>query len=317
MQITQPTARLSIFDGFDAVTLTAGALEAIFVPDAGMAGVSLRHEGEELLDRRGGLREYRRSGAVMGIPLLHPWANRLSGDDYELHGRQVHLNGTTPRDENGLPIHGLVGGRPGWVVDSADAVAGGAHLQASLDFAADPHLHTAFPFSHSVTMAVLLTAQGLTISTTVTPTGGAPVPISFGFHPYLRLPGVDRARWEVRLPPRRHLELDARGIPTGRGRYRPAARLLLGDRAFDDAFDEIRSGSAFSVAGGGRRLTVAHDHGFPVAQVYSPAGAQFICFEPMTAPVDALRTGLGLVRAVPGRPHTATFSVMVTRGPTP
>ena len=36
---------------FETVTLSAGPLEASFVPALGMAGVSLRHRGEELLDR--------------------------------------------------------------------------------------------------------------------------------------------------------------------------------------------------------------------------------------------------------------------------
>jgi aldose 1-epimerase len=48
-----------------------------------------------------------------------------------------------------------------------------------------------------------------------------------------------------------------------------------------------------------------------VAQVFSPPGEQFICFEPMTAPVNALRTGAGLRRAVPGAPFAASFSIAV------
>ena len=40
-------------------------------------------------------------------------------------------------------------------------------------------------------------------------------PVTFGYHPYLRLPGVPRAAWHVELPVVRRLELDERGIPTG------------------------------------------------------------------------------------------------------
>ena len=35
-----------------------------------------------------------------------------------------------------------------------------------------------------------------------------PVPVSFGFHPYLLLPGVPRAEWQVAVPVRRRLDLD-------------------------------------------------------------------------------------------------------------
>ena len=38
-------------EGFETVTLSAGPLEAEFAPSLGMAGVSLRHRGDELLDR--------------------------------------------------------------------------------------------------------------------------------------------------------------------------------------------------------------------------------------------------------------------------
>ena len=104
------------------------------------------------------------------------------------------------------------------------------------------------------------------------PTGGAPVPIAFGYHPYLRLPGVDRSRWELALPPRRKLELDARKLPTGAAQARPAERFALGDRAFDDSFDGIADGAAFTIAGGGRAIAVTHHAGYPVAQVFSPRG---------------------------------------------
>src|SRR3954462_10187697 len=78
-------------DGFETVALRAGELEAAFAPGAGMAGVSLRHAGEELLHRGAGLEAYVERGAVMGIPFLHPWANRLAGFEYAVDGRAVRL----------------------------------------------------------------------------------------------------------------------------------------------------------------------------------------------------------------------------------
>src|SRR5918995_6768278 len=94
LDAVHPSVEHDAIEGFEAVTLAAGALEATFVPQLGMVGASLRHAGEELLDRRGGLRAYRETGAVMGVPLLHPWANRLARDELLLHGRRVRLGGT-------------------------------------------------------------------------------------------------------------------------------------------------------------------------------------------------------------------------------
>jgi aldose 1-epimerase len=146
---------------------------------------------------------------------------------------------------------------------------------------------------------VALDTEGLTIATTLTATGDVPVPVDFGFHPYLRLPGVDRKRWQLGLPARRCLFTDVRGIPTGHREDERAARLRLGARSFDDGFDGIADAAQFSVAGAGRRLTVTFVTGYPAAQIFSPRGAQFVCFEPMTAPANALRSGDGLRRLAP------------------
>ena len=137
------------------------------------------------------------------------------------------------------------------------------------------------------------------------------MPIAFGFHPYLRLPGVPRAGWQVTLPPRRHLVLDPRGIPTGAGERQPAARFELDDRGFDDGYDGLASRSIFSSPAGAGRSPSSSSPGYPAAQVFSPRGKDFICFEPMTAPTNALRSGVGLRRVAPGDTFSATFSIAV------
>ena len=58
------------------------------------------------------------------------------------------------------------------------------------------------------------------------------MPVAFGFHPYLRLPGAVRAAWELRLPPRRHLVLDLRGIPTGTGEREVGLRRVAPGETF-------------------------------------------------------------------------------------
>ena len=41
----------------------------------------------------------------------------------------------------------------------------------------------------------------------------APVPVSFGFHPYFRLPDLPRLQWQLKLPAMQRLLLDPRGNP--------------------------------------------------------------------------------------------------------
>jgi aldose 1-epimerase len=304
-------------EGIETVTLTSTdyRLEAAFAPKVGMIGCSLRHAGDELLGQRGGLAKYRDVGSTMGIPLLYPWANRLSGFEYDVAGRRVQLDPESRlirKDPNGLPIHGLLNASPYWDVTELSAGADGARLEAELDFAAHDDLMAAFPFPHRVSVAATVSGSALTISTTVEPTGDVPTPIAFGFHPYLRLPGAPRTEWQAALPVRRRLILDERLIPTGASepvRIEPGP---LGDRHYDDLYSELDRPPRFALWGGGRRLVVEFAKGYGFAQVYAPADQDIISFEPMTAATNALVTDGPELRLIdPGARFTAVFSVAV------
>ncbi len=306
----------TVVDGFAARTLVSprGTLEATFVVGAGMVGCSLRHEGAELLDPRGGVARYAQAGSTMGIPLLHPWANRLAGFGYAAAGRAVTLDagsGVLHLDDNRLPIHGLLLGRSQFEITREQATAAHARLETSLRFSPDPVLLAAFPFPHELSLSLILGDDALVIETTLAPTGDVAVPVAFGFHPYFTLPGVPRAQWWVEMPVRERLVLDGRMLPTGSRQPVTLAPGPLADRAYDDAF---LAPDRFVLAGGGRRLEVVFLRGYPFAQVFTPPGASFICFEPMTAPGNALARGGPDLRLVePGTRFDAAFAVRVAR----
>jgi aldose 1-epimerase len=267
----------------------------------------------ELLGQRRGLDAYVTAGKTMGIPILYPWANRLSANTYTAEGVTATLtpgeNGVRA-DPNGLPIHGVLAGYPGWRVTAESA----NELTAEVDFAADPQLLASFPYPHVLTVSVRLAERTLTVRTTVSAAADAAVPLCFGFHPYLRLPDVARGEWVIQTPPLRHLLLDERGLPTGASEPAPAREEALGDKAFDDAYDQVPDGAVFAVSGGGRRLEVHFEQGYPATQIFAPTGADaeksIVCFEPMTAPTDALRRG-GYRCARPGEPAVAQFAIRV------
>ena len=287
------------------VTLRAGELEATFVPEVGMVGSSLRHRGEELLAQRGGLERYAETGSTFGIPLLHPWANRLAG--LSLGDVQLDPERSPVRlEENGLPIHGLLSGSPHWAVTEQ----GEASLAARFDFGR-PELLAAFPYPHELTLAVTLDDSALLLKTTLRPTGVTPVPVSFGYHPYLTLPGVARADYRIEMPVASRAVLDGRGIPTGQVDPVDHEPGSLGAQTFDDLFPDVARGSVFAVEGGGRRIEVVFEEGYPYAQVFAPEGQEFICYEPMTAPTNALLSGDGLRSVAPGADFSARFSIRV------
>jgi galactose mutarotase-like enzyme len=290
------------------VVLEAGDLRAAFVPDVGMVGVELRHRGEPLLALPGGTAAYR-AGHTTGLPLLHPWANRLAARRYHAAGVTVDLSGRSLHtDGNGLPIHGTMTAQPGWDVTRATTT----RLVARFDFAARPDLLASFPFPHRLEIAATLAPAGLTVTTTLAPTGGR-VPVSFGYHPYLRLPGAPRREWSLGIPACEQLVLDERGIPTGATNRRPAETASIGRRTFDDGF-RLGRVRRFSLAAAGRQVELHLDRGYPYAQVYVPPGKAFACIEPMTAPTNALVAG-GCPVVASGDRFRARFHIRVRTSP--
>jgi galactose mutarotase-like enzyme len=297
----------------EAVVLAAGDLRATFVPLAGMIGCSLTHRGEELLVQRGGLDAWRGTGKSFGLPLLHPWANRLRDHRYAVAGRAVAIDmedGIVRADGNGLPIHGALAAAADWDVDDMGADGDAAWLTASLDYGRRDDRLAVFPFPHRVVLDLRIEERVLTVATTVVAEGG-PVPLAFGWHPWLSLPGVPRAAWELAQPAREAIALDARGLPTGERSAAGAERAPLGDRVLDD-HARVAEDARYALAGGGREVAVEWAGGYRYAQVFAPAELDVVCLEPMMAPVAALSDGDELELAQPGVPARAVFRVRVT-----
>jgi aldose 1-epimerase len=296
---------------FEYVTLRdpSSSLTATYVPTAGMIGTSLSDDGVELLGQRHGLQAYVSDHRTMGIPILYPWANRLSSNDYGVDGAVVTLTpgtGGVHTDPHGAPIHGTLAGNPDWTVTTKLE----SRLTAELDYAAHPGLLATFPFPHLLQLDITLEDRTLTVRTTVTATTGSRVPLCFGFHPYLQIPDVPRAQWQIETPAMRLRPVNASGIPTGEMELHTATTELLGDKSFDDGYDEVVPGSVFAVSAGGRRIEVHFDEGYPAAQIFAPGDEDVVCFEPMAAPTDALRRG-GYRVVSPGESAVAQFRVKI------
>lgn len=281
------------------VTLTAGALRAAFMPELAMVGRSLTHAGVEVLGLRDGPGAYRERGATFGIPLLHPWANRLV--------RPLPASDLIPHDEHGLPIHGVLPRVLPFQVTESTARS----VRAEFDTHDHPAVLEVFPHPHTLTVVAALDDEGLEIRTTLRAHGRRPCPVSFGYHPYLHLPDVPRAEWAIDVPARTRILLDERSIPTGEREPVTVAPGPLGDRTFDDGYTDLGAVPRFTVSGGGRTLAVEFLEGYEYAQVFAPAGHDVIAYEPMTAPTNALASGDDLQLVRPGDSYTAAFRITV------
>jgi aldose 1-epimerase len=258
-------------------------------PHDGMLVAALRHRGEDFLAER--------PDSWTGSPLLYPWASRLSAERFQVRGREVDASGAR-RDENGVLLHGLPSAREGWVVERAD----GELIRARLRWD-----DRAFPFPHEVVVEHRLSPVGLETVTEVT----GDTPVAFGWHPFLRLPGVPREQWRVALGSRRRTPLDDRLLPAGPSEEWAPPPFELGDGHFDESLTQIEA--PFVLEGGGRRVEVEFLEGAPHAQFFAPRPEPVACFEPMAAPVDALVSGDGLRWA----PWRMRFEIRVTSSARP
>ncbi len=189
-------------------------------------------------------------------------------------------------------------------------------------------------------------ASTLTVTTIIEADKGQDVPVSFGWHPYLVL--QDRANAQLQLPARRAVALAQNGLPISTDNSAPwlptctqSALASLDDLfQFDmrgasgaelgNSFGEVKSSTQVALASAPRNVQAFNGKSAPTAaiiaqrqriemkflsgysfmQIYSPAGANFVCFEPMTASISALcDSGAAVVKA--GDTFTAAFEIRV------
>ena len=221
------------FRGEPAIELTAGSVSRGLRPaarhDRRVAAVPRRRT-----PRAPGRARRAPSRPHTGLPLLAPWANRLRGRRYRAAGVDVDLTDLAPRRRRQRTADPRTSRRACRLVGRRSRPARDtARLRASISVDAP-----AFPFpapdrDHGRRFG----KPQLDIDTTIVPTRSTrPVPVAFGWHPYLRLPARRAGAWQLRLPGATHRALDDRGIPHGAATREPAEAAAIGRRTFDDLY---------------------------------------------------------------------------------
>lgn len=299
----------------------AGDVAATVVPSAGMNLVSLVVADRELLRLPLPLGDFMTKPKTGGVPLLHPWANRLRGDRYGFQGTEVDLGSIEglKRDGGGMPMHGLLLRFEDWQVSTGDK-AGEAWVEGVVEWSDHPALMKAFPFSHRLRVRWTLRSTGSGAEATclqVIEADGVDVPAASGWHPYLA-PGGSHETLHLETPRLQPVSLDAAGLPrrdVSGGLVRQDETDLSGPlagRCFDDLFETSGEGwTAAVVAADGARLEVIADRHWRWMQVYAPEGSDFACIEPMLSPTAGLSDGdVAFVPA--GTSLEASFTIRYT-----
>ena len=286
------TARKLTVDSIETIRLAdpAHGIEVSICPSIGNIAYDMRVRGMPILMSPPALGEWKQKPSQAGIPFLGPWANRLDSDGYWANGKRYLLNpGAVEirRDNNGLPIHGLLLYASAWETGRLHADEHAAEVTSTLEYWKHPEWMAQFPFAHTIHMTHRLYGGMLEVRTAIENHSVEPMPLVVGFHPWYQIPEAPRDQWKVHLPVRQHYVLSPKLIPTGETKPMDLPDVVpLAGRQLDDVFGGVDPNSEFSLEGNGRKVSVRFGPKFPVAIVYAPPTPSVVCFEPMTGLTD-------------------------------
>jgi galactose mutarotase-like enzyme len=228
-----------------------------------------------------------------GGALLHPYANRIRGKlsgkmlSFKIEDKEVSLPANWSGTLSGAEIHcmhGLLLGVPfeNWKfsADAHSAKITGIH-----------HLEGRWPSRIDTVGTIHLNAEGMHFNFHSTNTGNEKTWVGMGWHPYFTLPGRNRERVKVVVPPGVKLEINNFDdvFPTGKTTpfETPADGFPLTAIDRDDCYTAFKKplreiGYDDWAAGISMRMKMPEDRPHPVqaAQLYSPKDALFIALEP-------------------------------------
>jgi aldose 1-epimerase len=303
----------------ELVGLAAGELRLMLAPEAGGSIASFTHAWTE----RGRPRELhwlrgadaeglaRRNPLAMASFPLVPFCNRIRSGRATFAGRDIHFPPNHPAADAPHPLHGI-----GWLRPWQLLSAGPRDAELGLEVAASP----AWPWRFSARQRFVLTESALHVTMTLTNEDTAAMPAGIGHHPYFpHEPGT-----RITLPVDGMWRTDAEVMPTELTRGAPVPSLRAGAEVATLDLDNNFTGWERSATiawpadrhGPRRQLVMAAEAPLDFFVVYSPAGFDHFCAEPVSQCTDWLnllpqhgRELLGGAEVAPGDSLTARFSL--------
>jgi aldose 1-epimerase len=211
------------------------------------------------------------------FPLV-PFSNRIAHGSFGMGDQLVQLAPNFPGGAHPHPLHGF-----GWLSrwDVIDAAKHSVTLR---------HAHQAgeWPWPYYAEQRFDLSAEGLTHSLSLRNLGATPMPAGLGFHPYFprdaqtRLTALHSGEWQTThdgLP----ISLTENDYPVDWWQGEPVESRIV------DTVYTGRSGNiGIAWPDQGLQLRVAPSPNLPCTVVYTPAGADFFCVEPVSHATDAI-----------------------------
>ena len=265
-----------------------GKTSAVIAPDKGATVISILHEGKEFLycDMEN-LESPERPRC--GIPFLFPIFGRLQDGQYTYEGKTYSME-----------IHGF-GHLSRWAV----AEQGSDVLRLVLE--ASEETLKMYPFRFRTELCFRVGDGWLDITQRYENLDEKPMPYSFGFHPYFKLEELKHA--QVETTAEQFFDFVAGGVrPFGHDRV----SLTMPDGAPETGavFMKVTAPSVLDIPEEGRRVTMEYDESFPQLVLWTQAGKQFLCVEPINGTANGLNTGVYFTLQ-PGEVKETTLRICV------
>lgn len=243
--------------------------------------------------------------------VLAPWPNRVRDGVWNDDGTTRRLAITEPKLGNAS--HGLLRFTAYEIAQTEESVTLSATIVPQ----------TGYPYLIDTSVTYTLTDDGVEVAHTLTNRSATAAPVALGTHPYVTIGDVDPHDLVLRVSASTAFDTDERMLPTGTRPVEAALRdgVRLGDIALDTGFADLARDADGRVrhsltAPDGRRLTLWQGEGFDYVQVYTatnyPGHALAVAIEPMTAPADALNSGLGIRRLAPDETWTLSWGIALS-----
>jgi aldose 1-epimerase len=244
--------------------------------------------------------------------VLAPWPNRVRDGKWVLDGQTLQLDITEPARDNAL--HGLLRVAPYLVVE---------RTESSITLAATVYPQHGYPFRVATTVTYELVDGGLRVIHTATNESGAPAPVAFGTHPFFRIGDVPTEEVTLTLHAGTRFDVDDRLNPLAEvpvdGDFDLRGGRLVAELELDTAFGGLAPVDrvvATLTAPDGRRVSLWQDENHGYSQVFTTRSfpkdgglGLAVAVEPMTAPPDALNSGLGLKWLEPGETWSVEWGI--------
>ena len=259
----------------------------------------------------------------IGIPFMGPWINRLDEQAFYANGTRYAFDMSLGNIRGAIPIHGFITTTDKWQLVATGGDRDSAWATSRLEFSKQPAWMKQWPFAHTIEMTYRLREGVLEVATSIVNHSPDPMPVSVGFHPYFTLTDSRRDDWTISVGARRHLKLHPNKVPTGETEpieafFPNPSAAALRDFDLDDGFGErvrdARGRATMTLRGKAQRLDVEFGPNYRAAVLWAPKQTpggperNFICFEPMAAPTNALNMAhKGLYKELQSIPPGGTW----------